>query len=265
MLFALGILFAVLTLGVSAFAAFAGVDVDFGLQLSESPLIYGWILGVLSLLSTAVVSRQNPKARFDSVVASEVIVVYGITTLVLSIGLGVSRTADVWDAAAGPPPLDELVPSMRVFAEGFVAAGVSPFCAVGLRQLDVLTRGESAPIGGVSDELGDLKLALGTAAGAMGTFAASIAQASEKVQQAAAGMSVSLDAVGEGGDRAKASLDAAGDAASAASGQLKPAADELARLGSAANEGALLLNGLRDIIASVEQFIPRGRNGGGGG
>jgi hypothetical protein len=153
---------------------------------------------------------------------------------------------------------------MRVFAEGFVAAGVSPFCAVGLRQLDVLSRRESAPIGNVSNELDELKISLGTAAGAMAAFGAAIAQASEKVQQAAAGMSVALEAVGEGGDRAKEGLAAAGDAASAASGQLKPAAEDLARLGSAASEGALLLDGLRDIIASVEQFIPRGRNGGGG-
>jgi hypothetical protein len=264
MVFALGIVFAVLSLGVAAYAAFAGIDVDFGLNLSESPIIYGWGLGVLALLGTAFVSRQDPKARFETVIASEVIVVYGITTLVLSIGLGVSRTAEVWDAAAGPPPLDELAPAMRVFAEGFVAAGVSPFCAVGLRQLEVLSRRETAPIGNVSSELDDLKVSLGTAAGAMAAFAAAIAQASERVQQAAAGMSVSLEAVGEGGDKAKKSLDAAGDAATAASGQLKPAAEELARLGSAASEGALLLDGLRDIIASVEQFIPRGRNGGGG-
>jgi hypothetical protein len=152
---------------------------------------------------------------------------------------------------------------MRVFAEGFIAAGVSPFCAVGLRQLDVLARRETAPIEGVSGELDDLKHSLGTAAGAMATFAASIKQASENVQQAAAMMSVSLDAVGEGGQRARASLDEASTAAEEASGRMKPAAEELARLGSAASEGALLLDGLRDIIASVEQFIPRGRNGGG--
>jgi hypothetical protein len=75
-------------------------------------------------------------------------------------------------------------------------------------------------------------------------------------------MEASLDAVGASGEGAKAGLDAASAAAASASGRVQPAVEELARLGSAAAEGALLLDGLRDIIASVESFIPKGRNGG---
>jgi methyl-accepting chemotaxis protein len=260
--FALGIIFAILTLAAAAFAAFAGVELDTDLPISDSPIIYGWAAGMMALLVTAFVSRRSKNARFETVVASEVVVVYGITTLVLSIGLGVSRTADVWNAAAGPPPLDQLVPSMRVFAEGFVAAGVSPFCAVGLRQLDVLGRGDQEPVGEVSNELDSLKAALGTAAGATAGFAQSMRQASEVVDRASMRISTSLDGVAASGEGAKAGLDAASAAASNASGRVQPAAEELARLGAAASEGAVLLDGLRDIIASVEEFLPRGRNGG---
>jgi methyl-accepting chemotaxis protein len=262
MAFGLGILFAILALAVAAVAGFMGVKVDTGLPLSESPIIYGWGLGLVTLLLTAFASQRSKKARFETVVASEVIVVFGITTLVLSIGLGVARTADVWNAASGPPPLDELAPAMRVFAEGFVAAGISPFCAVALRQLDVMARQEHEPVGDVSDELDALRSALGRAAVATNTFANNIKQVADGVQKASESLSTSLSAVGEGGEKAKAALEAAGEAAKASGDKIKPTAEELAKLGASAAEGSVLLDGLRDIIASVEQFVPRGRNGG---
>ncbi len=262
MAFGIGVIFAIVALTAAAFAAFTGLQLPSDLALSESPIIYGWGSGLVVLLVTAFISQHAKKARFETVIASEVIVVFGITTLVLSIGLGVARTADVWNAASGPPPLDQLAPAMRVFAEGFVAAGISPFCAVALRQLDVLSRQEHEPVGDVSNELDALRSALGNAAVATNAFATSIKQVADGVQNAAATLSVSLNAVGAGADKAKAGLEAAGESASATSNQIKPAADELSKLGAAAAEGSVLLDGLRDIIASVEQFIPRGRNGG---
>jgi hypothetical protein len=252
-----------MSLGVTAYASFAGVTLHTGLPISESPLIYGWGFGLVTLLTTAFIARRDPKGRFENVVASEVIVVYGITTLVLSIGLGVTRTANVWQSTSGPPPLDQLVPAMRVFSEGFIAAGVSPFCAVAIRQLDVLSTVENEPVGRVSGELDDLKRSIANAAGATNAFATSIKQAADSLQRASAEMTVSFEALGAGGVKAKSGLDAASDAASAVTNQFKPAANELARLGSAAAEGSVLLDGLKDIIASVEQFIPAGRNGNG--
>lgn len=263
MAFGLATIFAIVTLAAAAVAAFAGVQIDTGLPLSESPIIYGWVLGIVTLLISAMVSQRSRKARFETVVASEVIVVFGITTLVLSIGLGVARTADVWSAASGPPPLDQLGPAMSVFAEGFIAAGISPFCAVALRQLDVMARQEHEPVGDVSDELDALRSALGRAAIATNAFANNMKQVADGVQKASESLSVSLTAVGEGAESAKAGLEAAGQAAKSSSERMQPAADELSKLGARAAEGSVLLDGLRDIIASVEQFVPRGRNGGG--
>lgn len=263
MAFGIGIIIAILALALAAVAAFAGVQIETGLPLSESPIIYGWGLGIAALLLTAFVSQRMKKARFETVVASEVIVVFGITTLVLSIGLGVARTAEVWAAASGPPPLDELAPAMSVFAEGFIAAGISPFCAVALRQLDVFAREEHEPVGDVSNELDALRSALGRAAVATNAFANSIKQISDGVQRAADTLTASLEGVSEGGEKAKAAFESAGEAAKTSSDKIKPTAEELAKLGAAANEGSILLDGLRDIIASVEQFVPRGRNGGG--
>ena len=48
MAFALGIIAAIVSLGIAAFAAFAGYSLDTGLPISESPLIYGWGIGLLT-------------------------------------------------------------------------------------------------------------------------------------------------------------------------------------------------------------------------
>lgn len=271
MTFTSGILFAIATLAIASYAAFTGVHLDV-LPLSDSPLVYGWGAGVVALLATAILSRRNAKARFESIVASEVIVVYGITTLVLSIGLGVSRTADVWEGAAGPPPLDQLVPAMRVFAEGFVAAGVSPFCAVALRQIDVLTRGpdyegpsearRGEVVGAAPTAPADqLSSAVISATAAANSFASSMRGAARNVEHASELMAIALEAVGKGGERARSGLDAVSDSAASVAGRFKPTAQELAKLGASAKEGALLLDGLREIISAVEQFVPRGRTG----
>ena len=267
MAFVIGIIIAIATLATGVAVAFLGVDITETLPIAVSPLILGWALGLLTLMTSAFVARKNPTGRFEMIVASEVIVVYGITTLVLSIGLGVTRTADVWVASSGPPPLDQLAPAMRTFAEGFIAAGISPFCAVALRQIDVLARRDDAEaeiesVGSVSDELENLRTALFNAAAAANAFAGSLGGAAEKVEASATALAETFDAAGQGGERVRAGLDAAGEAADAATAKFKPAAAELARLGAAADEGATLVHGLRDIIAAVEEFIPRGRSGG---
>ena len=105
------------------------------------------------------------------------------------------------------------------------------------------------------------RVAISSASGAANVFATTLNAASERVERASVSAADALEETARSGARAKASLLEIGEAATVAAEQIAPAADQLGRLGSTADEGATLVNGLRDLIAAVEQFIPSGRSG----
>lgn len=240
----------------------------------------GVLGGLLLLFLSAIGLRARGIPRFDMMVAAEVIVAYGILSLVLGLALAISNVLRS-DVTQGGIQLAELQPLLTPFVEGLVAAGVAPLAAVALRQLEVLKYGvpESAEASPEA-RLAELDEKIRKASEAFDGLIASCKRSSEQFEKSAKGFAgttgtweaaarkteAAMDAVASSAESGRSRLETAFGTIAAeaekARGSLSAAVSEFGelagafgRLRSAAAESSRLLEELQRLIASVERFI----------
>lgn len=240
----------------------------------------GVLGGLLLLVVSAIGLRARRIPRFDMMVAAEVIVAYGILSLVLGLALAISNVLRS-DVTQGGIQLEELRPLLTPFVEGLVAAGVAPLAAVALRQLEVLKYGaaelaDSSPearlaelderVRKVSEAFDNLATSCRKSAEEFEKNASRFADTAGSWESAARKTKGALDAVASSAESGRSTLetafgtiaaeaDKARGALSGAVSEFGELAGAFGRLRSAAAESSRLLEELQKLIASVERFI----------
>jgi hypothetical protein len=213
-------------------------------------ILIGWGTGVLVLAAAAALQRIRSKDGFDIAVASEVIVVYGIASLVLSIVYALFQVGPIWDQQSGPS-VHDLKPVLFTFGKGLVAAGVSPLAAVVLRLFDAFP-----PAGGAGSATGlaaqALINALNRAKSSTSDFADAMDAARNNaialpaaLQRAATGVGKAATDIASASVSTSSGLNSMGAETQAAARVVAGAAAEIGKLGPEAREVAKLLEGLR--------------------
>lgn len=220
------------------------------------PLI-SWALGLVIIFLQALAARRRALAggsNFDLLGASEIIVVYGILGLLTNLGIGVLLARPLLtggaDVFSDPKVLE---PLLTRFGEGLLEAGVAPFAAVVLRQIEI----HSGPKK-LADVLVDpaaleegfrrLELTLKGLNDELDKSVNRFSTGSARMAEAAAKMSGPLDAALTQLEAFKATLE------NVATNAL--AAGEATRgMGLQAKDASALLAELSKVIASVRNFI----------
>jgi hypothetical protein len=213
--------------------------------------------------------RERRIPRFDMVVASEMLIAFGVFSLILGIivsGVTAFRRFEVRNELS----VQVLWAALTPFAEGLAASGLAPLLASILRQIEVLKYGTEEEVRrsgepdlpGLVDKVDAVKKALDDFAvawsrskvileGASGTLMASAdtyERAAKKIDETVGDLNASLDRA----EDSLSSLDAKSDAVADA---LEELATKTAAFSTAAKEGTTLLTELQKLIESVTNFI----------
>jgi len=223
------------------------------------PMLFLGNLAALIFLRWQATQLLRQRADFDAVIAAEMIVTFGVLSLILGISTAVVPLF-LGTATLRVDNLAALAGLAIPFLEGLATAGLAPFFAVLLR-IEAHEAGSAEP----GAELADLTVAtqdLGTEL--RGTVRvlrelreqlAGAAQMSQQLGQAMQTESAKLMLMI---DRSEAKLTALSSAADKSSDEVARLAGEAARLNQAAGDTSAMLTTLGDLIDSVERFVKPG-------
>ncbi|MBX9797599.1 hypothetical protein [Sphingomonas sp.] len=200
---------------------------------------------------------QRRRADFDPVIAAEMMVAFGVLSLILGIAAAVAPLF-LGTASLRVNDLSALGILAVPFLEGLATAGLAPFFAVVLRieaheaatsadasadmtTLATVTHDLGLELKGTLRVVGDLREQL--------RFAASASQTLGQQMQAEASRLGAMVSQGE------AQLKLLSGAAETSSKEVARLASETSQLSAAAKETGTMLNALGDLIESVERFV----------
>lgn len=200
---------------------------------------------------------RSGRADFDAVIAAEMMVAFGVLSLILGITSAVLPVF-LGSVSLRVDDLSTLATLAVPFLEGLATAGLAPFFAVLLRieAHEVETSFDSSiDISNLATATRDLTREV------RGAFKA-IRQLQESAQDATVAAHLLADEVrGDAGKLSRAfevgqnQLQLLGTAAQTSSAEVARLASETARLNATATEASAMLTALGDLIESVERFV----------
>lgn len=224
------------------------------------PVLFLGNLAALVFLRWQASRLLRTRADFDAVIAAEMIVAFGVLSLILGISTAVvplftgGATLQVDNLAA-------LAGLALPFLEGLATAGLAPFFAVLLR-IEAHELGASAEPGAELSDLTvatqDLGVELRGTVRVLRELREQLAHAAATSQQLGQAMQTESAKLMLMVERSEAKLTTLAQAAEASSGEVARLAGETARLNQAAGETSALLTTLGDLIDSVERFVKPG-------
>ncbi len=203
----------------------------------------------------------------DAHVASDAIITCGIASLILHVAVAGTRV-DLELAHNGGFSAQIVRQVARVFAEGLVCAAAAPVIAMVLRFVEARasTSAASGAPPDMAQSLGDLSQRAAGMARSMGALASAIDASAEGYQGAASRVSISLEALATSVQAHSTTI--VGQLAElearlrALNDSMARSSDDFARIGTRMDEfsgklraGSVLLDGLRELIGSVDRFI----------
>lgn len=200
----------------------------------------GAAVGELWIFVWALACRARRLERFDMLVAAELLIAYGIFSLLLGLFIGLIRLRQPGTG----PMLESLPPELlSTFAGGLFGAGLATLLSAILRQIEVLLypAGADGPGGG-----GDFS--------SMSRLSAAL----ERATGAANELTKALGSGAAAGSRLATDLDKAKSAATDLGPALQSAATASRDLKEKMGEGATLLGGTARLIESVNSFLRPG-------
>lgn len=219
------------------------------------------VLALFYLRWRATVYARSNRADFDAVIAAEIIVAFGVLSLILGITAAVVPLF-IGTATLAVDNLRALASIATPFLEGLATAGLAPFFAVLLRVEAHEAAGaydSSADMSSLAAATRDLAQDIRATQAALVMLQESTRDASEATRALAEevrGETVRLkDALGDSETR----LRALGNAAGATGAEVAKLTGEASRLNIAVNDTGTMLHALGDLIESVERFVKPGR------
>lgn len=197
------------------------------------------------------------RSDFDPVVAAEMIVAFGVMSLIFGVTTAVvplfagTATLAVGDLAA-------LASLATPFLEGLATAGLAPFFAVLLRieAQETESRVDStADMSGLAAATRDLTRGIAATHAALAEMEQSARIASTSTRALAAEISTEAGRLNIAFAEGEARLRTLTSAAEASSAEVGKLAGEASRLNIAANDAGTMLTALGDLIESVERFV----------
>lgn len=205
----------------------------------------------------ATLYMRSGRADFDAVIAAEMMVAFGVLSLILGITSAVAPLF-VGTASLRVDDLAALGPLATPFLEGLATAGLAPFFAVLLRieAHEVETSFDSSvDISNLATATRDLTREVRAAFKAIRQLQESAQDATMAAHLLAnevrndAGRLGQVFAVGE------SQLKQLGAAAETSTAEVARLANETAKLNTTTTEASAMLNSLGDLIESVERFV----------
>jgi methyl-accepting chemotaxis protein len=256
--------------GLLIFGALMAVSPGSSPDVAKWSFLAGAVAAQLWLFRTALVFRARRVPRFDMLVASELIVAFGVFSLITGIIIsGVAVLRDVSRFTASPLQVLQFV--LVPFGEGLLASGLAPLLASVLRQVEVLRYGvdEGSARDGEPD-LPGLTAQVREATAALDTFAAAWKRCETVLDGAGGTLKTSADTYAKAAQRVdKALTDLSKEIEESSRAPFKEmnaraaatakALDELTRnttaFSDAAVDGTHLLTGLQKLIEAVTNFV----------
>ncbi len=220
------------------------------------PLLFLGNLAALVFLRWQASLLLRQRADFDAVIAAEMIVAFGVLSLILGISTAVIPLF-LGTATLRVDSLAALAGLAIPFLEGLATAGLAPFFAVLLR-IEAHEAGSTEP----GAEMTDLTIAtqdLGTelrgTVRVLRELREQLALAAATSQQLGQAMQTEAAKLVLMVERSEAKLTALSSAAERSGDEVARLAGEAARLNQAAGDTSALLTTLGDLIDSVERFV----------
>jgi hypothetical protein len=211
-------------------------------------------------------------------VASELIIALGVLCLIIGIFIAIAfAITDTQQPAQ--LSLEGLRPFLMPFAEGLFAAGLAPVLAATLRQIEVLKYADDAD-GAPKDDLGHMRDKIHDLTEVINSFISACERSQTTFEKGAMVFNRSTDLYESAAKRVEAALGGLADSAVAQGRRFDSSFTTLSdglsgfdkalaqsthevdglreatrRHTAATEEGTLLLEGLRKLIASVQRFI----------
>lgn len=231
--------------------------------ISQTTLPMLFIVNVTALFYLRLRATSFLRARrtdFDAVIAAEMIVAFGVLSLILGITSAVAPlflgavSLDVTDLRA-------LAGVATPFLEGLATAGLAPFFAVLLR-IEAHEAESAYDTGADFSDLSvatrDLSRELVATFKALEKMGKGLREVTDATNQLAFRIDVDLKKLDSAVSASEVKVAALAKAAEASSTQVAKLADETTHLNAAANEAGTLLNALGELIVSVERFVKPG-------
>lgn len=205
----------------------------------------------------ATIYTRSGQTDFDAVIAAEMIVAFGVLSLILGITAAVVPLF-IGTATLAVGDLSALAAIATPFLEGLATAGLAPFFAVLLR----IEAHEAASAYDSTTDMTSLAAATRDLAQHIRVAHAALGELQESARDASAATRALADEVrgetnrlsdafGEGETR----LRALGAAAGASGAEVAKLTSETTRLNIAVNDTGTMLHALGDLIESVERFV----------
>ena len=242
---------ALIAICFAAFLRFEGVEWAL-LVIPPSSLI--------ALAGVAVHMKRLGTPGFDLAIAAEVVVAGGIASLLLGLAVSGLRAFDDPSFFTGPSvDFAHLTSILRPFFESFVTAGLAPFIASIIRQIDMQLSARSAEFGDLDsalrsatdsvellrkrvDELGTTIEVTGRS---MSTTGGHLKKTGDDVAAISASLVTAVEGIVRHSDRLGTSAEGA-----------KELAEAFMKLKEASEEGTNMLDGLNNLIAAIKRFLP---------
>lgn len=215
------------------------------------------VLSLFVLRWRASVYARSGRPDFDSVIAAEMIVAFGVLSLILGITAAVVPLF-LGTATLAVNDLTALAAVATPFLEGLATAGLAPFFAVLLRVEAHEASGahdSAADMSSLAAATRDLADHIRTAHAALGELQEAAREASEATRALAAEVRGETNRLSEAFGEGEVRLRALGAAAGASGAEVAKLTSEATRLNIAVNDTGTMLHALGDLIESVERFV----------
>ncbi len=200
---------------------------------------------------------QRARADFDAVIAAEMMVAFGVLSLILGITSAVAPLF-IGSVSLRIDDLSALASLATPFLEGLATAGLAPFFAVLLRieAHEVETSFDtSVDLSHLAMATRDLTREVRAALTAIHALQESARDATAATHLLANGLRGDAERVTTIISAGEAQLKLLGTAAQTSSDEIARLGDETARLHASTTEANALLTALGDLIESVERFV----------
>lgn len=206
------------------------------------------------------------RSDFDAVIAAEMIVAFGVLSLILGITAAVTPLF-IGTATLAVADLSALAGIATPFLEGLATAGLAPFFAVLLRieaHEAEAAFDSGADLSGLAAATHDLTREVRGAFKAMRQLGEGLQLATGASTQLAHRLDVDLDRIAASLAQSETRVTLLATAAETSTTHITRLADEASRLNAAASEAGTMLAALGDLIESVERFVKPGTGAGTG-
>ncbi len=200
---------------------------------------------------------RSGRADFDAVIAAEMVVAFGVLSLILGITTAV---APLFTGATSLQVNDisALAPVATPFLEGLATAGLAPFFAVLLRieaHEAESAYDSTADMSSLAAATRDLTQHIRTTYAALGDLQQSAHEASISTRALADEVRGEAGRLNSAFSEGETRLRLLGTAAATSGAEVAKLANETIRLNSAADQAGTMLTALGDLIESVERFV----------